>query len=1365
MFAGMLVAGFAMAQQAAPTIPAPLEPWRDWVLADQGHLRCPLLANAAGTREADRVCAWPSTLRLDVESSGAQFRQSWSVDAPGWIPLPGEAGGWPQAVTGNGRALPVTARDGHPVVWLEPGTTELRGRLRWEQAPQAVRVPGIVGVIDLHIDGRPVRPVERDGEQVTLGSPGREADEADALEVRVYRRLQDSIPMLLETRLELAGAGQVREQEFGRILPEGFVAMRLHSDWPARIDADGGLRIQVQPDVGELVLLARAETTIDGVRAPSIEDWPAQEVWSYQAAPHLRMTRVEGPLALDPRRAGVPGEWLELPAFALSAGESLAIDERQRGPDTQAGNRLRLDRTIWLDHDGGGWTLRDRIGGTLVRDWRLDALPPLHLQQASRARDEESLLITLAPAGDHRGVEWRTPGVDLRAGLRSEASGAALPVGGWNQDFESVHTTLRLPAGYRLLAAPGADRGSDSWVSRWTLLDVFLLALVALLAWHAAGLAGSIAASGYLLLSYGEPGAPLYTLIALLAVVLAARALPSGRLSRSLGGSRWVVLVVVALLALPWAAQQARWALFPQLAPPAQHLARATMADQFHEYGRARSAPVALEMAPPASPPPPPAAARRSGETLDRIEVTGSRIKRADLMEGYGQSTLVQTGPGMPSWEHGSLHRLSWSGPVRSEETWRPWISPPWLSGTWRLLAIALLALTLWLLLRPRPQPGRSGTAPSRASAPGSAALAIPLVVAMATLVGPAFPAAAQSSIPPDTMLDELQQRLVQPPVCAPHCLAIPSATVEVGADRAEVSLDVHAQAAVAVAIPTDRDGAAPLSVRVDGETARGILAHRGQLVVPVGRGVHRVVIEYAASGDRLALVFAERPEHLSVIGAGWQAGGLSDGRLPSGTLTLGRDAARADDDPDASLPASAAEQFPPYVRIVRTLVLDRLWSVEGQVVRLAPERGGMDVRVPVLDGERVSGAGLRRVGGHLELSFDADQDEVRWRSELDRQSTLSLHAPSLAEHAEEWRVVVGPTWRVEFSGVPESLPAGGGHDPGDIREFVFHPLPGETLRLDVAEPDVAPGALLAIDRVVLDARQGERSADYSLRLGMRSSQGGEHRIRLPADAVLLGVQRARENLALRLQDGHLALPLLPGHQEFAIRFRLEEPIGPMTALPEGLDLHAPAANIDLSLSVPDTRWLLLAWGPRQGAAVLYWGELIVVLVLAVALGRSRLTRVRIHQWVLLALGFSTVSWAALLLVAAWLVALSWRERTDRERLGAWFNWVQIGLVLLTGLAIVVLIRTVPYGLLGQPDMHIAGGGSSADVLRWFLDRSDGPLPGAGTLSVPLWAYRLLMLAWAIWLATAVVGWLRGGFSAWAQGGYWRPWRRKRTQE
>ena len=103
------------------------------------------------------------------------------------------------------------------------------------------------------------------------------------------------------------------------------------------------------------------------------------------------------------------------------------------------------------------------------------------------------------------------------------------------------------------------------------------------------------------------------------------------------------------------------------------------------------------------------------------------------------------------------------------------------------------------------------------------------------------------------------------------------------------------------------------------------------------------------------------------------------------------------------------------------------------------------------------------------------------------------------------------------------------------------------------------------------------------------------------------------------------------------------------------------------------------------------------------------------------------------------------------------FNLAQVALALFTALALAALVAAVPKGLLGVPDMHVAGNGSAAWQLRWFADQSPGVLPAGGAISVSLWFYKLAMLAWALWLAFALIGWLQWAFAAWTHGGYWRP--------
>ncbi|HEY3585801.1 MAG TPA: hypothetical protein VGK85_01550, partial [Myxococcaceae bacterium] len=76
---------------------------------------------------------------------------------------------------------------------------------------------------------------------------------------------------------------------------------------------------------------------------------------------------------------------------------------------------------------------------------------------------------------------------------------------------------------------------------------------------------------------------------------------------------------------------------------------------------------------------------------------------------------------------------------------------------------------------------------------------------------------------------------------------------------------------------------------------------------------------------------------------------------------------------------------------------------------------------------------------------------------------------------------------------------------------------------------------------------------------------------------------------------------------------------------------------------------------------------------------------------------------------------------------------------------------------LGQPEMQIAGNDSTLTALRWTADRVPGALPRPLVFSVPLLVYRLAMLAWALWLATALLRWVRQGWEALGTGGLWRP--------
>jgi len=1327
----------ALAAHAQSPLPAALEPWRGWALQGEAFRACPLIAGRPGKTADDFLCAWPGVLALNADAGGASVSQRWQVDADSWVPLPGDAEHWPQQVSVDGQPGVVVDRDG-PALRLAAGSHEVRARIPWSARPQALRVPAAIGLVTLAVDGRAIAPVQRDGDELALGRAAA-PQESDSLELRVYRRLADGVPAELTTAIELYASGQPREEVVGPVLPEGFVPLALDGDWPARLEADGRLRVRVQPGHDTLTLRARATAPLEQARvrlAPP--PWPRQEIWSYQAAPQLRVTAASGAVQVDPRQAQVPANWQDLPAFALADAAVLAIEERSRGGAADARNRLTLDREMWLDFDGRGWFARDRLRGEMVQGWRFDAAAPFVLERADAGagRGEEPLLVTRGAQPGSTGVEWRLPAVDLAAGLRVVPDGARLPIAGWRETFDQVTTTLHLPDGYKLLAAPGADSADGSWLSRWTLLDVFVAALLALLAWRWAGWAGTAVAVGYLLLGYQEPGAPLWTLFAAIALALVARALPAGRLQRAATWGGRAVLLLLALAALPFAAMQLRQALHPQLEDGGAY----ALQDVIGEFAAAdkTAAPAEEAYAPAASPAPAPRSAEGAAQSQDALAtaaVSGSRIRQADLMDRYDKSTVVQTGAGEPAWNLGHRYTLHWSGPVLPEQDVRFVIAAPWLVRLLRVLMVALLAWLIVRLLGPV----------RRAAAPSAAALAG--LVAIASL-GVHAPAQAQA-FPPDELLAELRTRLTEAPKCAPACAAIARAELAARGEEIRVALEAHAAERVALPLPWDEKNLVLRGVLVDGAAQDGVARREGRLWLALPRGVHRVELAFAAAADKAMLAFPLAPMRVEFAGDGWEAAGLADGRLLTETLTLLRTPAATGAPPSAA----GAQQFAPFVRVERTLSLGLDWTVRTQAQRLAPAAGGFTVSVPLLDGEHVASAGAKVENGRVTAAIADGAAQAEWTSTLDRAETLTLTAPPLGERAEVWRVVASPMWHVEFSGVP-AVAAGADEDAHDYRSFAFHPLPGERLTLRVTRPEAVQGASRAIDAASLSHEVGQRAATSTLTLALRASQGGEQTVTLPPGAQTLAVSRDGEALNVRPQDGRLSLPYAPGRQTFQVQFRTPDAAGFVVRTP-AVSLGVPAANIALALELPRDRWLLATGGPQTGPAVLYWSELAVMLVVAFALARTRRSPLKAWQWALLGLGFSTFSWGALLVVAAWLFALDARARRAPAAPRT-FNLVQLGLVALTVAALACLAGSIQQGLLGTPDMHVAGYGSSAHALRWFADRSADALPAATAVSAPLWVYRLAMLAWALWLAAALVGWLRRGFAAWTQGGYWR---------
>jgi hypothetical protein len=619
-----------------------------------------------------------------------------------------------------------------------------------------------------------------------------------------------------------------------------------------------------------------------------------------------------------------------------------------------------------------------------------------------------------------------------------------------------------------------------------------------------------------------------------------------------------------------------------------------------------------------------------------------------------------------------------------------------------------------------------------------------------------AGPEPVQATYPSAELLQQLEQRLTVPPACLPHCADIQRLQLELDDTHLIARLQAHALERTAIPLPLDLDQQTPVEVLLNNTPATSLARDaQGLLWIQIEAGRHE--IQLAARLPRvgeLQLPLPLPPHRVAVVSTAWAVEGLRENQVPDRQLHFTRKQSAADG-MDAQ-DALTGHTLPPFVRIERTLRLGLEWSVENRVVRLSPLGVPLVLHVPLLPGESVISEAISVKDHKALVSMASDMQQAGWSSRLPISEQILLSAPHTTQWSEQWRLELGPHWHARLEGLAPI------HHQDQARWLpTWQPWAGEQVKLHISRPRGIPGMTRTIDRSRLSLIPGKRATDVQLEFHLRSSQGGHHTIRLPEGARLLSVRIDGQTQPIRPDGVKLSLPVHPGEQTYQLEWRQDRGIRAVWQTPS-LDLELPSVNGNLHVEMARDRWVLWTSGPRLGPAVLFWGQLLIILLVAIILGRFRTySPLGSSSWFLLGIGLSQVSIWAGLLVAVSFFLFGYRRHLDPQPLGGRFNLVQIGLVLLALFTLSTLFWAVQQGLLGWPQMQIGGNGSTAYQLNWYQDRSDQSLPRAVVYSVPLWSYRLLMLAWALWLAISLLGWIQWAWQAFSHQGRWIPLKRK----
>lgn len=664
--------------------------------------------------------------------------------------------------------------------------------------------------------------------------------------------------------------------------------------------------------------------------------------------------------------------------------------------------------------------------------------------------------------------------------------------------------------------------------------------------------------------------------------------------------------------------------------------------------------------------------------------------------------------------------------------------------------------------------------------------------------------------IPSPQMLEELQRRLLEKDDCFPFCADISQMEISIGPQQLSMTMYVDAAIDTAIPLPGNIRHWLPREVLVNNANSEALVRSGENLWVMVPAGKNILVAKgRIGNHNTFQLPLPLKPHSVKVDDStGWSVQGIQpDGSLDDQIQfqRIKGDSEEQEDILETGLfPSFALVERTLLLGLdwkVETTV-QRLTPSGSAIVLTIPLLAGESV---ITEGVHVKN-GMASVTLNASeqsfsfLSFLKASDTIRLYHAFSvdknspesenyplfdkRQIANNGNTPKNLEWTEVWKLDVSPVFHVETQGIPVIM-----HQNNDRWYPTWHPWPGEEVILNISRPKGIGGQTLTIKKSVLDLKPGQRSTSATLLLEISSSQGGQHTILIPERAELEELS-VNGKVQLIRQDGQkVVLPITPGNQDIKLIWREGVGIVPLYHTSK-VDLGISSVNAAVDLHISSDRWPLFVGGQHLvGPAVLFWSVIIVVFIVSAGLAMTCITPLKFHEWFGLGIGMSMSNPVACFFVAAWLVVLDMRKKwgarvstqdknnsvsrpdslnvkalddnireqkiKDRESQqisklsrvsSAQFNLMQLGIAILTFISIISIVFAVSKGLIGHPSMNITGNGSTGTFLRWYHDTSNTALPVAWVFSLPMIAYRIAMLLWALWLSFWLLKILKWGW-------------------
>lgn len=1307
-------------------LPKDLLEWKAWVLEDIEDRECPTHHQQNST-----VCSWYTALKVSHSYQQLNFTLQVALYKDNTqVQLPYAHQSWAKNVRVNGEKAVVIGAATKPVVILDKGKYQITGTIPIKEALKYIQLPPSVALVELEKNGVKVMHPKVDSDaRLWLDSRTHTQVEEGSVVVSIYRKLIDGHPLRMQTYLHFRVSGEMRSVELDGVLLEGFLPLKVNSKLNVTMTEERHLKVEVK--AGEWIATVdsyhptlRSVLQIPEYRFPYVNE----EVWSLQSNANYRTIEVTGVTSIDPLQTTLPESWKALPTYLVQKGERFKIKELYKSAKQQQKSALHLKREMWLDFEGTGYTVDDMIDAKISQIRRLEMNSLLDL--ASATINGEPALITTLEKDTQKGIELRETNMMIKTSSRYEGEITTPPANGWSEAFNTIDTVLHLPPGWELFAAFGSDNRTNAWVEKWSLMDIFLVLLLVIAIYQLYGWRWAALATLFIILLWHERDAP--TIIWLFVVLLVAllRVVQEGRLKKFLQFTTALVVAVALLKVLSFSVYEIRTALYPQLERTGYGLYTSAHLESVKKISK----PKVMYRG-----------GLRKSEVLEDTKImNSSQISREQKIDKMMQNRIdpnavVQTGIGRPNWSW-KRYTFSWQSGVGSDDRLKLWLLSPWLVKLLKIVNIIGMFFLLYLFLRDFSKSVLPGIKKGLVVKPTAIGV---FLVSLLVIT----PQESYADIPSATLLQELKERLNEPPSCLPHCAQIDALSVVIEEDDSlHLTLTISVASHASVPLLGNRNVWLPQEVMVNEKGAEGLrLGKNGTLWLVLGQGVHNVTLKGTLKGQHQVMLNSRLPLHNLTLHSTTPLWKINSDKRSYIEINSLREAKQED---------KIKSSIKPLIEVTRTLYFGQHWYIDTEVKLLNKIERPYTLRYPLLVDESILGKEVEKKESHALLHLSSKRDYITWRSSLPITPRLKLKAIGNPQVVEIWQMDISTIWDMQYQGLEPITQL----IHQDIIMPRFKPWQGEELTLNFERTKAVKGENLTIESSSVQSIQSGRYRDITLDLSIKSAQAGQYTIVLDGVKVLKPTMIDGKTHYLKVNDGLVSIPLHAKAQKVQLRWREERGTG-LDYHFSSIDLKKASTNNKIALTLPSNRWILWTGGPILGPAVLLWGVLLALLLVAIVLGRVKNSPLKTQDWLLLGIGVSTTSVMILLPIVIWIFALRYREYRG-ETLKAWKrNLIQIGLVLLTLIALGTIVGAVSSGLLGNPDMMIAGNQSYGNHLNWYSDRIAGVVPQPTVYSVSIWYYRALMLLWSIWVAFALIRWLKWAWSVFSQGEMWTKWR------